>query len=245
MTTRTKLITVTLAILAGAAVAPPATAHFTVGNDGNRWWFGGGTFDSEDGGEQVDPVNMLFYPGFTTKNVVDEHFNDHWGPGDPDEWIEDQHLPDTPSPAQCKGDQWIRFRRGVEVSGWINVPTDFHGAGVGRDEGRCFNRFHIRFWGDFRHEQITGTMHSPAEAWVVGGAHYEENSPGHEPMLDWDLVERRILRVMHPHSGHFRWKCLPNSVGLYQGYRSDGRISRLGLRHGSRRTTPPGAPGRC
>jgi hypothetical protein len=243
------LITLGLTAVTLAATATAALGHYQI--DDRRWWFGGNTYGEANAQNKTDPVNMLFYPGYTTKEFLDAHFNDHWGPGDPDEWIEQEHLPDTPSPAQCRGDQWVRFREDRGTGGWQNVPTDFHGAGVGRTEGRCFNRFHIRFWGDARHEQFTNTTHPEKDAWIVGGAHYEENfteddEPGHIPAMDWDAVEERIVQVMRPHSATLRWKCLPNSFGMYQRFRSDGRITRLSRRHGRQtQTTATEENGQC
>lgn len=226
MNQRRSLIVVATTVI--VTLAPTtAQAHFRV-ND-HRWWFGGSTNREQYEHGKVDPVNMYF--SFAeTKGEIDNHFNDHWGPGEPDEWIEDEALPGA---LRCKGDQWVNFRTKASGDGdLVRRPTNFHGVGVGRSQGRCLNRYHIRFWGDAFHEQETGVTHTPRDAWTIGGAHYEESRPGHKPALDWDVVEHRVVRIMRPHAYRLRWRCLPNSYGMYQGYRSDGRITRLSMRHG-------------
>jgi hypothetical protein len=233
------LVRIALSGALGVAVvlltAMPAAAHYKLTT--HQWWFGGSTYSQHDLSKRIDPVNMFFHPHAMTKSDIDSHFNAHWGPNRPDEWIEDQNLPG----GVCKGDQLVRFRGTGPPRRFSPYPNDFHGAGVGREEAKCFNRYHIRFWGDANHEQISGTTHSSSQAWILGGAHYEEvlgPRIGHAPALDWDVVEHRIVRIMRPHAYHIRWRCLPNSFGLYQGYRSDGRLTRLSMRHGTGRVTP-------
>jgi len=218
------LVIVVLASLSGI-VSSAAHAHSKINS--HRWYFGGSTFGEAGSKSKVDPVNM-FFGSAATKDEVDGHFDDHWGPGKPDEWLEDQ---DLPGGLKCKGDQFVRFR---VPGGFPWRATDFHGAGAGRSQGRCFNRYHIRFWGDAFHEAQTAANHSARQAWVIGGAHYEANfrdGIGHVPALDWDVVESRVVKIMRPHAYRLRWRCLPHSFGLYQGYRSDGRISRLSMNH--------------
>jgi hypothetical protein len=142
---------------------------------------------------------------------------------------------------------YVKFRKiGPSSDPWEWVPTDFHGVAVGRGIADCGNRYHLRFWGDFRHEQLSNTTHSQSQAWIIAGAHYEElgtgegggpAGAGHSPQLGWEVVEHRIVQFMRPHSYSFRWKCLPNSWGMYQNYRSDGRISRISINHGRGDTT--------
>lgn len=216
------------------ASAVPASAHYQI--DDRRWWFGGSTYGESGSRAKIDPVNLLLYPGWATKSITDDHFNAHIGtPGrEPNEWIEDGSLPAS---LRCKGDQFVKFRKiGPSSDPWEYVDTDFHGAMVERSAGRCFNRYHVRFWGDATHESLSNTDHPSSKEWIAAGAHYEEvwtdDGVGHTPQLDWDLVEQRTIQFMRPHSYSHRWKCLPNSFGLYQTYRNDGRISRISVNHG-------------
>ena len=224
-----------LTVLAFAALTATAHAHHQI--DDSRWWFGGSTFEhAEDTGGRVDPVNLFFYPGWFGKAEIDEHFNDHIGQParEPNEFIEHNNMI---TQLMCRTDQWIRYRE--EGSTFEFVQTDLHGALVEDGPADCANRYHIRMWGDARHEVLTGTTHSADEAWIVGAAHYEElGEEGHRPDLDWDTVEHRIARWMRPHYYHLRWKCLPNSWGLYQNFRSDGRISRISINSGQGDVTP-------
>jgi hypothetical protein len=239
-----------LFVLLLGVCAPSVSAHFK--QDTHNWWFGGNTLESsEDEAPKVDPVNMFFYPNVETKGDIDQHFNDHWQRRGYD-WIEDQNLP-GPSQgpaAKCKGDHWVNFRAKPPYKRFLKNDTDFHGAGVRRSEGKCANRYHIRFWGDAFHEDVSRVTHGIEDAWVVAGAHYEdtveadEGQLGHQPERDWDRVEHRITQIMRPHSYHFRWRCLPNSWGPYGGYRSDGRITRIGNNHGNLKGTKDG-PGKC
>ena len=239
------------------AVAQPAGAHHQISQ--NRWWFGGSTYSERAADDKVDPVNLFFYPGWTTKALLDQHFNDHVGPTqgnteeEPNEWTEDADFSETVP--KCKGDQFVKFRRPPNDSSrpsFEPVQTDFHGAmtdvGIGPTE--CANRYHIRFWEDDTHETLTDTQHAQPDAWIIGAAHYEdvineENVVGHAPTLPWEVVEYRVTQFMRPHAITRRWKCLPNSRGLYQKYRNDGRISRISLRHGGDHTEPTSDSGRC
>jgi hypothetical protein len=230
-----------LTALAFAALAAGAQAHHQI--DESRWWFGGNTYGGggspEEAGDPIDPVNLLFYPGWFGQDEINDHFNAHIGrpASEPNEWIEHEQM--TENPSFCRNDQWVRYRRiGPTEFPWEYVKTNFHGALVEHSTADCANRYHIRMWGDAAHESLTGTQHSQDEAWIVGAAHYEELDPTHKIRLDWDAVEHRIARFMRPHAYSLRWKCLPNSYGLYQNYRSDGRITRISINHGEGESTP-------
>jgi hypothetical protein len=226
-----------LTVLAFSALVATAHAHYEL--DEHNWWFGASTYaEADDAGGRVDPLNLLFYPGWFGETQINNHFNDHiHGTGrEPNEFIEHDNMQTVPG--TCRGTQWIQYRRlGPPADSFDWVETNLQAVLVNRAAANCLNRYHIRMWGDAHHETLTNTTHSADEAWIVAGAHYEEELP-HEPLLDWDTVEHRIARWMRPHYFHLRWRCLPESYGFHQRFHNDGRISRISINEGEGDRTP-------
>lgn len=208
-------ILVAVALLA-AATAEPSSAHY---KGQKRWYFGGLTHNGD--GRRIDPVNILFYPDAVTRTDLEVHLQDHWRP----RWFTHDDLGFLGArEALCRGNQKVSFR--TETGGERDFQTSFHGAG---SRFRCLNRYHLRAWKDDDHETVTGVNHTNAQSWIVGGIHYEriKNKEGHKPAVDWDVVEWRTMIQMSPHSHNYRWKVLPGSKGWFQGFWSDGRITRI------------------
>jgi hypothetical protein len=229
-----------LTALVFLALVATGQAHYQL--DEHNWWFGASTYgEADDASGRVDPLNLLFYPGWFGEDEINRHFNHHVNgpppPREPAEFIEHDNM--TTIPGFCRGTQWIQYRRLApppDAFEW--AETDLQAALVDNSDADCANRYHIRMWGDAFHEQLTQTRHDQDEAWIVAGAHYEELAPTHEPRLDWDTVEHRIARWMRPHYFHMRWRCLPGSYGFHQRFHNDGRITRISINEGEGDRTP-------
>lgn len=214
--------------LALTALAMPevALAHFKGAQD---WYIGPHTYNNE--GRRTDPLNLFFYPYADSQAELEAHLVDHWR----DRWTTDGNT-------GCKDDQSVGFK--ADGGGFPRVPTDFHGAGLGSFTPSCANRYHLRAWGDYFHEQVsnmTHTLRQGNEPWIIANMHYERAriSPtdvGHDIARDWDLVEWFVVShrsKLRAHSSNYKWRVLPGSKQKYGGKHNDGYITRVSpKRHG-------------
>lgn len=226
-----------------------AQAH-TVSKRGNFFWALGSR--THNGSRILDPINIQWIHGSIYDDTEEGHVRDvveqNWG----------ARSPGGPPPDRqrmlfgsvCLGQSGIARRfsesgiqdvifKGQGGRGNRRQDTQYQGS----TSSHCFTQWHMRFWDDHVHDDIS-TDHGSIDQWAISGVHHDISKCSyrvppvvgprfggcHEISGRWNAYrDYAVRRAMKHLCGKSHWKQHPGSDRNFQGHRFDGYIARIEL----------------
>jgi hypothetical protein len=190
--------------LAAVFLAPTTTAsgHFRQ-NDGD-WFYSGHTHTASN--RRIDPLNVFFHGGGGRQVNAGFMLFAGWpmhSPGGNPGCVSNQNIYDKYPKVDDRND-----------SQWVD---------------HCYqDKFHARVWDSVEHDNAYPGQHSGnnSRQFDIAGIHYDDCCPD-RPGKSWERVELRTIKKL---SEYCSWRDdlrLPGSKGMFQGFNSDGRVTRI------------------
>lgn len=239
------LITSAVAMMQLTIAASPAEAHISKQRFGWYWHLGSKNPSGE--GPDVDPLNVLWFPGSAYSPASEDGLQD---------MIETEWR-GRPSRGQMnhgqichgQGDHTRVFGDGRQKAtfrsdngtGRRTVTNEFQES----TSTRCFSQYHLRMWMDQAHDDATAS-HGDRDQWGLSGIHrdisrckkkYGIRTYGgcHKISGRWNGYRNyAVNRAMRSMCGRSRWRLYPGGDRKFQGHPFDGYIALVkGTRGGS------------
>ncbi len=201
---------VLFAALAGAALAD---VH------DNRGWFVGGHTYAHNSDKREDPITTIF-KGTKWGLPLQENSGgmiSKWGQGPGGTSRGEMHSIDS---TLCASNQDLFFHRPeTRVENTWNTKT------------RCYKHvgaWHIRAWDSDKHDQVHHPPGDPERGtWAMVGVHRDAGILGDHPTTSWEIAAGTLRHELAEYCSWKDWRRLPGSIGKFQGYYSDGILSRI------------------